>query len=90
MTRRQEITALLKEHKVSMQELANKYKVEMSELTEDIEYIRFSFKNKFRMEPAVCNYCGFVYREREKIKKPSKCPMCKHEDIVPPLFWIEV
>ncbi len=89
MTRRQEIIAILTEQKITLQELANKYKVEMADLAEDIVHIRFSFKDKFRMHPAICNYCGFVYREREKVKKPTKCPKCKHEDIVPPLFWIE-
>ncbi|PIN78952.1 hypothetical protein COV16_05290 [Candidatus Woesearchaeota archaeon CG10_big_fil_rev_8_21_14_0_10_34_8] len=89
MTRRKEIIEILKKHKISVQELTNIYKTEISEIMEDVDHIKTSFKQKFKTKPPQCNFCGFVYKERSKIKKPSRCPKCKHEDIIPLLFWIE-
>ncbi len=36
--------------------------------------------------PAACGDCGYTFTEREKTKKPSKCPKCKGTYINPPLF----
>ncbi|MHA1392992.1 MAG: transcriptional regulator [Promethearchaeota archaeon] len=54
------------------------------ELIEDIESIKKSLKNKgqiLKVRPAKCIKCGFVFRNQERLKIPSKCPKCKHERI---------
>lgn len=40
------------------------------------------------MEPPVCKKCGYVFKDLNKPKKPSKCPRCKSEWISPPRFII--
>ncbi len=40
------------------------------------------------MEPPVCRKCGYVFKDLDKPKKPSKCPRCKSEWISPPRFII--
>jgi len=40
------------------------------------------------MEPPVCRRCGYVFKDLEKPKKPSKCPRCRSEWISPPRFII--
>lgn len=40
------------------------------------------------MDPPVCRKCGFVFKELDKPKKPSRCPKCKGEWISPPRFAI--
>jgi predicted Zn-ribbon and HTH transcriptional regulator len=40
------------------------------------------------MEPPVCRKCGYVFRDLDKPKKPSRCPRCKSEWISPPRFII--
>jgi predicted Zn-ribbon and HTH transcriptional regulator len=40
------------------------------------------------MEPPVCKKCGYVFKDLDKPKKPSKCPRCKSEWISPPRFII--
>jgi len=40
------------------------------------------------MEPPVCRKCGYVFRDLDKPKKPTKCPRCKSEWISPPRFII--
>ena len=91
MTRRTEIIEMLKKEALSAQEICTIYRVILSEIEEDLEHIAKSVRPEFelRMYPAVCRSCGFVFKERSKIKRPSKCPKCKSESIDFPFFKIE-
>ena len=40
------------------------------------------------MIPPVCKSCGYVFKDLEKPKRPSKCPKCKSERIEKPKFKI--
>jgi len=87
MTRRKDIEDILSQNRISLQEIANIFGVELKEILEDVEHIKKS--RKLVMFPAQCKKCGFVFRERSKIKTPSKCPRCKHERIQASLFTIK-
>ena len=90
MTRREEIIKILSKEKKSAQELANYFQTDLSEILEDLKHIRKSIKpKKLKINPAMCKKCGFVFKERSKVSKPSKCPRCKAEWIMAPLFRIE-
>ncbi len=43
---------------------------------------------RFVMEPPVCQDCSFVFRERRRLTKPSRCPRCRSEAVSPPRFGI--
>ncbi|MFM8551556.1 MAG: transcriptional regulator [Nitrospiraceae bacterium] len=45
---------------------------------------------RFVMDPPVCQDCEFVFRERTRLTKPSRCPRCRSEAIMPPRFGIEL
>lgn len=45
---------------------------------------------RFVMDPSVCQDCGFVFRERTRLTKPSRCPRCRSEAVSPPRFGIEL
>lgn len=45
---------------------------------------------KFILEPSLCRECGFVFRERTRLTRPSRCPRCRSEAITPPRYGIEV
>ena len=90
MTRREQIIEILTKEEKSAQQLANGFRVELLEILEDLNHIRYSIKpRKLLQKPAECKKCGFKFEERSKIKKPSKCPRCKSEWIMAPLFRIE-
>jgi hypothetical protein len=90
MTRRQEIIKILSKEEKTAQELANLFKIELKFILEDLEHIRRTVKpRKLVMKPAFCKSCGFVFKERSKISKPSRCPRCKKEWIQAALFKIE-
>jgi hypothetical protein len=39
--------------------------------------------------PAECVKCGFVFRKRERLTKPGRCPVCHGESIHAPLFSVQ-
>lgn len=45
-------------------------------------------KAQLNVIPAECRKCGFVFKKRERFKKPGKCPVCRSEFIKEPLFSI--
>lgn len=90
MTRREEIFEILKKEKKSAQSIANHFEVELFWIIEDLEHLKKSIHPlKLKMQPSFCKKCGFIFKERSKIKAPSKCPKCKSEWIQAPLFSIE-
>ncbi|AKG38860.1 hypothetical protein MA03_05720 [Infirmifilum uzonense] len=38
------------------------------------------------MRPPTCLDCGYIFRDLESARMPSKCPRCKSERIIPPSF----
>ena len=91
MTRRQEIIEILRGETLSLQDLSVFLKVHIKEILEDIPHIEKSIQPQARMVivPAHCQKCGFAFRDRRKIKTPSRCPKCKGTWIKPPLFQIQ-
>jgi len=44
---------------------------------------------RFILDPARCQECGFVFRDRTKLTRPSRCPHCRSEGIAPPRYGID-
>ena len=90
MTRRQQITGILEQQKQTAQQLANYFQCELKDILEDLQHIEKSVKpKKLKIAHAYCKSCSFVFKERSKVSKPSKCPRCKSEWIEAQMFWIE-
>ena len=90
MTRREEITSLLEKEPASAKHLADIFGTILPEILEDLKHIKLSVRpKKLVVVPAKCEDCGFVFKERKKIKAPSKCPKCRSERISEPLFQIK-
>jgi predicted Zn-ribbon and HTH transcriptional regulator len=91
VTRRQEIIEILKGEALSLQDLSILLKVHIKEILEDIPHIEKSVQPQERLiiVPSQCQQCGFTFKERRKIKTPSRCPKCKGTWIKPPLFQIQ-
>lgn len=91
VTRREEIYELLKKSEMSAQDLANLFHCTLFEIETDLMHLAKSVRPKYelRMYPARCKSCGFIFKQRTKIRRPSKCPKCREERISSPLFKIE-
>lgn len=40
------------------------------------------------VEPAHCVACGFTFEDRKRLGRPSRCPQCRSERVMPPRFEI--
>ena len=81
---------MLKKSEYTAQELANYFAVEMKWILEDLQHLARSIKpKKIKVKPAYCKNCGFRFKERSRLKSPSKCPKCRKEWIQPAILHIE-
>lgn len=45
---------------------------------------------RFVLEPSTCHDCHYVFRERTRLTRPSRCPRCRSEGISNPRFKIKI
>jgi predicted Zn-ribbon and HTH transcriptional regulator len=63
-----------------------------NELYDELEHVRKTLKRRgYRLDvvPATCKKCGYQFTDRERLKKPSRCPRCKSERIDQPRFYVK-
>lgn len=98
MTTRERIEDLLKRagRPLTAEEIISLLSLDITsrEVYEHIAHIAKSIRARsggklvLLMEPPYCRKCGYVFKELDKPKKPSRCPKCKSEWIAPPRFII--
>lgn len=91
MTVRKELIEILSKEKMTIREMALHFHITTEEVAVDLRHIAKSIypKQELKMELPVCKTCGFEFKERTKLRPPSKCPRCKKEAITEPRFWIK-
>ena len=93
LTARQRLMQALTGSLRSTRELARDLGLPEREVEAHLAHVVRSLKHdstrRFLMEPSTCHGCGFVFRERRKLSRPSRCPRCREESVVPPRFGIE-
>jgi transcriptional regulator len=90
-TIRREILSLLKDNELSAKAISAEVGVSEKEVYEHLDHIRKSIgkgEHGFIINPAVCRKCGFLFRKRDRLRKPGRCPVCRSETIDEPLFSI--
>ncbi|MBU4321163.1 MAG: hypothetical protein Q8N12_07260 [Thermodesulfovibrionales bacterium] len=91
-TVRQRIISILEGQTLSAKEISGSVSIPEKEVYEHLEHIRRTVNTRdanLVITPAECAKCGFVFRKRERLKKPGKCPLCRSEFIHEPLFLIK-
>lgn len=76
---------------LSARDISSAVRISMKEACDHLEHIQKTVaKGDYHLiiSPAECKKCGFVFRKRERFKKPGKCPVCRSESIEEPLFSI--
>ena len=92
-TVRQKISSLLEGNTFSARDLSVEIGISEKDVYDHLEHIQKTAgkgAQSFVITPAVCRRCNFVFRKRDKVKKPGKCPVCRSESIQEPLFSIHV
>ena len=89
-TRRQEITAMLRERDWTLDDLARNFVVHKKVIIDDLEHIARSVPKpaRLKIQPPTCDGCGFRFKDRAKFNDPSRCPQCKNEHLRPQRFKI--
>jgi predicted Zn-ribbon and HTH transcriptional regulator len=88
-TIRHELLAELEEGPLSARDLSGRIGISEKDVYGHLTHIRATLHRSERrlvVQPAECAKCGFVFNKRERLKKPSKCPVCRSESIHEPLF----
>jgi predicted Zn-ribbon and HTH transcriptional regulator len=78
----------------SARQLANFLGLPERQIEDHLVHIVRSLKRdqtrRFCLEPAACRDCDFVFRDRARLTRPSRCPRCRSESIAPPRYGIQV
>ena len=83
---------LEQEGPLSAREISGLTRISEKEVYAHLEHIKKSLHRRkdlsFAATPSVCNGCGFEFKKRERLKKPSRCSVCKSESLDEPVFSI--
>ncbi len=91
-TVRQEIISSITGQRLSAKEISGRVRVREKEVYLHLDHIQKTIqKHDLRLiiTPSECKKCGFIFKKRDRLKKPGKCPICRHESITEPLFIID-
>lgn len=88
-TLRQAILKHLATGPCTARDLSQLIGIREKEVIPHLEHIQKSLRasgRKLIVQPAQCLACGFVFKDRRRLSKPSACPQCRHQQIDPPAF----
>jgi len=88
LTPRQAIKEILTGQELSLREISQRLSLSEREVLDHLEHIARNPGTglTFRLTPSVCKGCGFVFKKRERLSTPSRCPLCKGESLSRPRF----
>lgn len=90
-TLRHEISTLLEGRTLSAKEISGIVGIREKDVYDHLEHIRQSLHRHERqlvVTPAACEGCGFVFRKRDRLTRPGRCPVCRGEAVTEPLFHV--
>jgi len=92
-TVRKKILAIIEESPRTALEISSAVRIPERQVRDHLVHLRKSLRSKGRkleQLPAHCLSCGFVFKKRDKIAGPGRCPICRKEFIAEPLFRVEI
>jgi hypothetical protein len=91
ITLRRRIVALLSEREMDVRELSQALRIKEKEVYEHLVHVERSAtaaSARFILTPSQCQLCGYVFENRRKLTRPSRCPACKRSKLLNPSFRI--
>ena len=90
MTTRQRIMDLLGRENLGPTDLSARLDLPVREILDHLNHVQKSVRPplRFLVEPAGCEKCGFVFKDRRKLRPPGRCPKCKSQSIREQTFRI--
>ncbi len=90
-TIRQQMILLLSEKEMGARELSQVLGIREKEVYEHLSHIARSVatqEKKLMIRPPQCLLCGYVFKDRKRFTRPSRCPRCKKSHLQSPAYWI--
>jgi transcriptional regulator len=92
-TARQRMVELLTGSRLSSYQLAQLLGISERQVEDHLVHVVKTItrdrSRRFALEPSGCQDCGFIFRDRTKLTRPSRCPRCRSESITAPRYRIE-
>jgi hypothetical protein len=88
-TIRQEIFTLLKDREMTAREISQAIGIREREVYEHLPHVALSAiaqKRKLVVLPFGCMSCGYVFEQRKRFTRPSRCPRCKKTHLETPVY----
>ena len=93
-TPRQRIIELITSTRLSSYQLAQMLGLPERQIEEHLTHVVKTIARdktrQFILDPARCQDCDFVFRDRSRLTTPSRCPHCRSEAIATPRFGINL
>jgi transcriptional regulator len=90
-TLRRHIIALLRGQAQDVRALSQALRVQEKEVCAHLAHVERSVAaagDRFIVTPSQCLLCGYVFEDRRKLTRPSRCPKCKRSKLQSPSFRI--
>ena len=92
-TPRQQIIDVITGSRLSSYQLAQMLAIPERQIEEHLTHVVKTIARdktrRFILEPARCQSCDFVFRDRSRLTSPSRCPQCRSEAIAAPRYGID-
>ncbi len=83
-TIRQQLIALLEDNDMTAREISRELHISEKEVFSHLQHIRKTvkaLKKKLKIQPFECLHCGYVFKDRNRLSPPGRCPKCKQSRI---------
>ena len=90
-TIRQELINLLSQYELDARELSQELGIREKEVYDHLAHVARSVKaekKKLIVHPSRCLQCGFVFKDRKRLTRPSRCPKCRRSHLLNPRYQI--
>jgi hypothetical protein len=88
---RHRIIALLRTREMDARELSRELGIKEKEVYDHLVHVERSAaatSATFILTPSQCLLCGYVFEDRRRLTRPSRCPKCKRSKLQSPSFQI--
>lgn len=91
-TIRQRIIVELRRQEMDLGRLAQMLALTEKEVLSHLPHVQKSVTaqgDRFSLRSACCDGCGYVFRTRQRISPPGRCPQCKQSRITGPWYGVK-
>ncbi len=91
-TIRQQLIFLLEQGEMSARDISQELKIQEKEVYEHLVHIKRTLKSRkktLHVDPFYCLICDYVFKDRQRMTKPGRCPKCKKSHIQGAMYRID-